>query len=241
MFVRCPKCRHQYEEPINEGFTEIHCVCPLCGTPFVVDTAAASAATDSTYGRQTGTQGGAADGYDTAGKDGSAHGTTDEKSRKNDGSGLPNDGQNGSLRLGSYRTSQQRWAMDIIFLLILLMVLLGYRRCQETSQPKVVDTLEGLTIDSNDHFTAAPTPQWLEGFWTGAYRGDTITLTIHANIIALTQHGKITSGAFRYTDDRLYCAFSPDTIVIYHIDERREEIKIPAPRSAERIVMRKRE
>ena len=36
MFLRCPKCRYRFDEPLREGIAEVHTVCPLCGTPFAV-------------------------------------------------------------------------------------------------------------------------------------------------------------------------------------------------------------
>ena len=35
MEIKCPKCRFRYEEQETPGITEMACVCPRCGTPFI--------------------------------------------------------------------------------------------------------------------------------------------------------------------------------------------------------------
>ena len=204
MLIRCPKCRYRFDEPVAEGITEVHSVCPLCGTPFVVavrqpaaeaqqhveDTPSAPAAEQNT---DTPTD------YEK---------TLDDIRTKT----IPN------IR------RRERSGLGCIIAIALFLILMLYlcsgsaERAQSSGDTDPTDFLL-----SSQHPTDT-VPRWIEGSWIGISQGDTTTLSIHGYNIALTRSGTIHSGIHRIVGDKMTFHFQPDTELVCRLQPEKEQI-----------------
>ena len=206
MLIRCPKCRYRFDEPVAEGITEVHSVCPLCGTPFVVaaDIQEAAPIQHNEHQQTTITQ---------------EH--IDEKLTDYEKS--LNDIQTRNMQDRRRRGYDGIGCIVVILLLSLLMLYLCSGRDRESRADNDEQTVGLLSADS---ISSDSVPQWIEGNWIGIAKGDTTTLSIYGHNIALTHSDSIISGFHRIYDGKMFCSFSPDYEPVFILHPKKELIDI---------------
>jgi len=210
MIVRCPKCRFRYDEQPPEGINQMISVCPRCGTPFSVlpDENTIKEIKRDELIKQKEVQ------------------ETDEiisetSPRDKIKPSLLRNGNNDNI----VRRGSRRWIRYVFFLLLAGILFFLYKNY--ISQPKDMFDIPEQGLGAAEFLAPDSIPSWIEGNWMGFDDGDTVSLTIRSNVIALTHAGRLQSGAFRCDGSRLFCRFSSDTIIIYLLDNKRQQISIP--------------
>ena len=204
MLIRCPKCRYRFDEPVAEGITEVHSVCPLCGTPFVV--AVGQPAAEAQQHVEDTPSAPAAEQNDKP--------LTDYEKTLADirTKTIPN------IR------RRERSGLGCIIAIALFLILMLYLcsgsadRAQSSSDNDPTDFLL-----SSQHPTDT-VPRWIEGSWIGISQGDTTTLSIYGYNIALTRSGTIHSGIHRIVGDKMTFHFQPDTELVCRLQPEKEQI-----------------